>query len=104
LESAAVRREQLQQAVLDDDRQPEGDEQGRQQVLAQRAVEQEPLQRVPIAAISGTTTSSEASGPIPSVAVTTSARYAASTIRSPCAMLTRRMTPKISDSPAANRA
>ena len=44
--SAAVGGEQLQQPVLDDDRKAEGDQQRRQQVVAQRAVEHEPLQRI----------------------------------------------------------
>ena len=40
LEAAAVGGEQLQQRVLDDDREPERHQQRRQQVVAERAVEQ----------------------------------------------------------------
>ena len=46
LELAAVGGEQLQQRVLDDDREAEGDEQRRQQIVAERAVEQPALQHV----------------------------------------------------------
>ena len=46
LELAAVGGEQLQQAVLDDDGEAEGHQQRRQQIVAQRAVEQRALQRV----------------------------------------------------------
>ena len=46
LEAAAVGGEGLEQPVLDDDRQAEGDEQRRQDVAAERAVEQDGLQRV----------------------------------------------------------
>ena len=45
-ETLAVGREHLQQAVLDDDRQAEGDQQRRHDVPAERAVEQNVLQRV----------------------------------------------------------
>ena len=46
LEPPAVGREGFEQPVLDDDRQAEGDQQRRQDVAAERAVEQERLQRV----------------------------------------------------------
>ena len=40
LELAAVGGEQFEQAVLDDDRKAEGDQQRRQKIVAERAVEQ----------------------------------------------------------------
>ncbi len=46
LEPAAVGGEQLQQRVLDDDREPERHQQRRQQVVAERAVEQRALQPI----------------------------------------------------------
>src|SRR5262245_7763814 len=54
--------------------------------------------------MAGTQIARAARGFRPVAFTTTSARYAARTIRSPCAMFTRRMTPKISDRPMANKA
>ena len=58
----------------------------------------------PIAAMAGTTINSAASGCRPMAVVTVSPKLAARTMRSPWAMLTSRMTPKISESPAAKSA
>ena len=46
MQLAAVGGEDFQQAVLDDDRQTKGHEQGRQQILAQRMIKQKSLQSV----------------------------------------------------------
>ncbi|MNP65821.1 hypothetical protein D3C76_1614500 [compost metagenome] len=52
----------------------------------------------------GTTTARLAKGDRPKCDTTSNARYDASTMKSPWAMLTRRITPKISESPTANMA
>ena len=95
----------LQQPVLDDDRQAEGDEQRRQDVAPERAVEQHVLQaRSRATNMTGSAISAAANGSRPSLAATSRIAKAASTMRSPWARLTSRMMPKISDSPVANSA
>ena len=60
--------------------------------------------RKPRQNIAGTTRASESSGFNPVTRTVTSARKAARMLRSPCARLTSRITPKIIDNPVAKSA
>ena len=83
----------LEQAVLDDDRQAEGHQKDRQNALADRALEQEALQHVARQEATGTRISATSNGDQPSAPVSDRMTNENSTIMSPCAMLTKRMTP-----------
>ena len=103
-ELAAVGGESFEQAVLDEDREPEGDEERRQDVLAERAVQHAALQEVAERRHHRDEDDDRHERVEAGRLHEDSAMKAASTIRSPCAMLTSRITPKMSDSPAAKSA
>ena len=97
--------EDLQQRVLDDDGQAERDQQRGQLAAAQAAGQHGPLQQVADSAASPAAPATSGTSGSPRRAVPSDrARKAPSTVRSPCARLTIRITPKTSDRPQANRA
>ncbi len=94
--------EALEQAVLDDDREAERDQDDEQHVLADDALQQEALQPKPTTNAIGSTISVASTGLRPSDVVSTNSTKLVRTMKSPCAMLTKRITPADSDRPVAN--
>ena len=103
-QALAVGGEELQQPVLDDDRQTESHEQRRQQIAPERPVQQHVLKRKADDEQDRDRRQHRDEGIEAELARDDKIAKAASTMRSPWARLTSRITPNISDSPAANRA
>lgn len=100
----AVGAEDELQGVLDHDGQTEGDEQRRQQIPPQGPVEHQTLQPVADGRHQRQDDEQRRAQGSPACCISGKARKAASTMMSPWARLTMRMTPNMSDRPVAKSA
>ena len=104
LQPALVGGEELQQQVLHHDRQPEGDEQRGQRARRHGAVQQATLQQVPERGHHRNDDDQRDQRGQRHGVDEDQRRRPPSTAKSPCARLTTRITPNMSESPVANSA